>query len=265
MSRKRALPIQWQLRTHCFARRARDLGATLLEGVAARRILAQGERVMGVETTQGLFFSAPIVVLAANVWSVELAREISIELPITPTRHPMVALRRPDDFGGRMGMHVVCLDTVHNIYLRPDIGGVTLVGSAENVLKASDPDHYAQGLTENEIAYFRHMAGKSFPALARAVPRGGWAGIYDDTPDYHPILGRLAAYEGLYCAAGFSSHGFKLPPIIGHLHIMHSAFTSLFLGSEVAEDQDTDQPCYWKSLYPTSCHHVLTKGRCCHG
>jgi len=47
------------------------------------------------------------------------------------------------------------------------------------------------------------------------VPRGGWAGIYDDTPDYHPILDRLAPYEGLYCAVGFSGHGFKLSPLVG--------------------------------------------------
>ncbi|HZU01776.1 MAG TPA: FAD-dependent oxidoreductase, partial [Ktedonobacteraceae bacterium] len=33
--------------------------------------------------------------------------------------------------------------------------------------------------------------------------------------DYHPILGRLPMYQGLYCAAGFSGHGFKLGPIIG--------------------------------------------------
>jgi len=92
---------------------------------------------------------------------------------------------------------------------------VTLVGATEGVLVASDPDNYAQGLTEEEIAHFRGMAGESIPALVRAVPRGGWAGIYDDTPDYHPILDRLAAYEGLYCAVGFSGHGFKLSPIVG--------------------------------------------------
>ena len=62
---------------------------------------------------------------------------------------------------------------------------------------------------EEEIAHFHAMGGESMPALARAVPRSGWAGIYDDTPDYHPILDRLAACEGLYCAAGFSGHGFR--------------------------------------------------------
>jgi len=90
----------------------------------------------------------------------------------------MVALRRPNDLGGRQGLHAIGLDITSQIYLRPDLGGVTLVGSTEDVLAASDPDYYAQGLSEEEIAHFRHSASGSIPALARAVPRGGWAGIY---------------------------------------------------------------------------------------
>ena len=201
--------------THCFARRARDYGATIREGVTVTRILTQQSgRVVGVETSQGKLY-APIVVLAANVWSASLAQDIGINLPILPTRHPMVALRRPNDFGGRHGLHSVGLDLTRQIYLRPDLGGITLVGSTEDVHTASDPDNYAQGLSEEEIADFRTQARGSMPTLARAVPRGGWAGIYDDTPDYHPILDRLVAYEGLYCTVGFSGHGFKLSPIVG--------------------------------------------------
>lgn len=200
--------------THCFAQRARALGATIREGVTVTHILKQGGHVSGVRTVEG-DIRAPIVVLAANVWSGRLAQGADISLPVMPTRHPMLALRRPNDFGGRQGLHAVGLDIRHQIYLRPDLGGVTLIGSTDDVLTASDPDHYAQGLSEEEIAHFRIMAGKSIPALARAVPRGGWAGIYDDTPDYHPILDQLSACEGLYCAVGFSGHGFKLSPLVG--------------------------------------------------
>ena len=200
--------------THSFAKRARDFGATIREGVTVTRILTEGERVTGVHTSAG-DLQAPIVVLVANVWSVALVQSTGIALPVTATRHPMLALRRPDDFGGRMGLHAVGLDLTRDIYLRPDTGGMTLVGSAENVFTPSDPDNYAQGLSEQEIAHFRAKAGGSIPALARSVPRGGWAGIYDDTPDFHPILDRLPGYEGLYCAAGFSGHGFKLSPVVG--------------------------------------------------
>ena len=195
--------------TYCFAQRARDHGATIREGVTVTHILKQQDRVTGIRTVEG-DIQAPIVVLAANVWSRRLVQALGIALPLTPTRHPMLALRRPNDFGGRQGLHAVGLDLTRKIYLRPDTGGITLVGSTEDVLAASDPDHYAQGLSEEEIAHFRTMAAGSMPALARAVPRGGWAGIYDDTPDYHPILDRLTAYAGLYCAVGFSGHGFPV-------------------------------------------------------
>ena len=200
--------------TQCFARRARELGATVREGVAVTRIVTAGERVAGVETTEGVI-EAGTVIVAANVWSRALLEPLRIMLPLVATRHPMVALRRPSDARERLEMHAVCLDMLRTIYLRPDLGGITLVGSTENVFSASDPDHYAQGLSEEEIAFFRANAGICFPVLRRAVPRGGWAGIYDDTPDFHPILDHLPGYDGLYCAAGFSGHGFKLSPVVG--------------------------------------------------
>lgn len=195
--------------THCFAARARELGATLREGVEVTQILTDGARVVGVGTGEGVIETGAVIV-AANVWSAPLVEPLGITLPITATRHPMVALRRPDDFGGRQGMHAVCLDTTREIYLRPDIGGITLVGSTGNVFAPSDPDHYTQGLSEEEIASFRARSGACLPPLKRAVPRGGWAGIYDDVPDFHPILDRLPGYDGLYCAVGFSGHGFSL-------------------------------------------------------
>src|SRR5260370_29077562 len=91
---------------------------------------------------------------------------------------------------------------------------MALVGSTADALTASDPDHYAQGLSEEEIAHFRAMGARSLPPLARAVPRGSWAGIYDDSGDNHPILDRLVAYEGLYCIAASSGHGFTLSALI---------------------------------------------------
>ena len=112
--------------THCFANRARDYGATIHEGVSVTQILTESERIVGVRTNTG-DFQAPIVILAANVWSVALAQSIGISLPITATRHPMLALRRPNDFGGRSGLHAVGLDLTRDIYVRPDTGGMTLV------------------------------------------------------------------------------------------------------------------------------------------
>lgn len=200
--------------TFCFAQRARAFGAVIREGEPVVEILQQDGRVTGVRTEQEELH-APVVALAANVWSAALAEPLGIKLPVLPTRHPMLALRRPNDFGGRQGYHAVGLDLTRHIYLRPDIGGMTLIGSTEDVLTESEPDNYIQSLNDEEIAHLHRLGAGSIPALARAVPRGSWAGIYDDTPDYHPILDRLPACDGLYCAVGFSGHGFKLSPIIG--------------------------------------------------
>ncbi len=228
--------------TTSFAQRARDFGATIYEGIPAIRIITEGERVTGVETSQGIIYT-PTLVLAANAWSVALAGALGIRLPITPTRHPMLALRRPNNFGGRHGMHAVALDLTRDIYLRPDTGGVTLVGSSGNVFAPSDPDNYAQGLSEAEIAHFRARAGETIPALARAVPRGGWAGIYDDTPDFHPILDRLAPYDGLYCAAGFSGHGFPLLQLLSSFFIISGIVMSIVMRpASLAELTTTRMP-----------------------
>jgi glycine/D-amino acid oxidase-like deaminating enzyme len=44
----------------------------------------------------------------------------------------------------------------------------------------------------------------------------GYAGCFDVTPDWHPILDRVGP-EGYVVAAGFSGHGFKLSPAVGRM------------------------------------------------
>ena len=56
---------------------------------------------------------------------------------------------------------------------------------------------------------------RRIPAMADCYFRGGWSGLFTTTPDWHPILDRVPGIEGLYCAVGFSGHGFKLSPMIG--------------------------------------------------
>src|SRR5207253_1301207 len=46
-----------------------------------------------------------------------------------------------------------------------------------------------------------------------ATIEDAWAGLYDMTPDAHPILGEVA--DGIYAACGFSGHGFMQSPAVG--------------------------------------------------
>ena len=45
----------------------------------------------------------------------------------------------------------------------------------------------------------------------------GRVGLYDVTPDWHPLLGPVDGIEGLFLATGGSGHCFKLAPAIGEL------------------------------------------------
>jgi sarcosine oxidase subunit beta len=54
-----------------------------------------------------------------------------------------------------------------------------------------------------------------FPYMEHALSQGGWSGIYDVTPDWHPIIDEISSGSGFFVAAGFSGHGFKLGPAVG--------------------------------------------------
>jgi sarcosine oxidase subunit beta len=67
-------------------------------------------------------------------------------------------------------------------------------------------------------------AAARMPLLERAGIARRWAGLYEITPDHHPILGPVAELEGFYCNAGFSGHGF-----------MHSPAAGLLLAEEIVD------------------------------
>jgi sarcosine oxidase subunit beta len=59
-------------------------------------------------------------------------------------------------------------------------------------------------------------AARRLPLLEGAGRLSGWAGLYEVTPDAHPILGPTPV-EGFWLVAGFSGHGFMHGPISGKL------------------------------------------------
>jgi sarcosine oxidase, subunit beta len=201
--------------TAAYARAAERLGATVRLGTTARAIRADGGRVRGVETSAG-FLPAARVVVAANVWGPALLAPLGLDLPIAPSRHPITVLRQPPGFGPQ---HPVVIHLTEKLYLRPDGAGTTWVGSVDeaDATAIAPVEGYHEGVTQAEVEQFGRAAAALFPALGAAIRRGGWAGLYDVTPDWQPILGAAPGFEGLYLALGFSGHGFKLCPVFGDL------------------------------------------------
>ncbi len=201
--------------TAAFALAAAQRGATLHLGTTVLGIRIEGDRVVGVETSAGPL-DAERVIVAANVWGPALLTPLGVQVPIVPSRHPIVQLRQPAGFGAQ---HPVVLDLPQQVYLRPDGTSMTWIGSlAEADAQIAAPvEGYHEGVTQPEIESFSAAARHLLPPLDAAIHRGGWAGLYDVTPDWQPILGEAPGITGLYLALGFSGHGFKLSPIVGDL------------------------------------------------
>ena len=91
---------------------------------------------------------------------------------------------------------------------------MTLVGFGED---PAEVDSYNQGVDLDRAAEVMEGMVERIPALSDSYFRGGWSGLFTITPDWHPIMDRVPSIEGLYCAVGFSGHGFKLAPAIGQV------------------------------------------------
>ncbi|MBI4758448.1 MAG: FAD-binding oxidoreductase [Chloroflexi bacterium] len=67
-----------------------------------------------------------------------------------------------------------------------------------------------------ELVHFEAAMAR-MPLLAEVGIGSRWAGLYEVSPDAHPILGKVPEVEGFYCIAGFSGHGFMHGPVCGLL------------------------------------------------
>lgn len=63
------------------------------------------------------------------------------------------------------------------------------------------------------VADWRRRLANRYPVAAGARIVRAWAGLYDMTPDAHPIIGWVG--DGVYAACGFSGHGFMQSPAVG--------------------------------------------------
>ena len=195
--------------TTSYAARARDLGAEIMLRAPAQMIEVSGDRVRAVVTDQGRV-ETPIAVVAAGPWSkIELAK-VGVDVPLVPVRHQVALLTRPLD---RIPDHPIVGDIAQSLSFRPDGSSMTMLGVGED--EVADVDSYNQGVEMSGIADALGRMARRMPGMADSYVRGGWAGLFTTTPDWHPILDRVPGIEGLYCAVGFSGHGFKLSPMIG--------------------------------------------------
>ena len=197
-----------------FARAARERGARVLEDAEVLAVLTQGGHVTGVRTTKG-DIHAPRVVNAAGLWGARIGAMVGLEIPITVCRHKISIVSWPEP---ARRPHPMVYDFVTNIYTRPELGEHILVGGldVEESHDLADPDRYKESVSLDESTDALARVSHRFPVLEEGRIARGYAGCFDVTPDWHPILDRVGP-EGSYVAVGFSGHGFKLSPAVGNM------------------------------------------------
>ena len=201
--------------TNGYADAARRGGVRIEQGVEVVAVRRSGDHVIGVDTASGERIDAPVVVNAAGLWSGMIARMAGMELPIVVGRHPVFVVERDASFGRP---HLVYLDLAGGSYARPETGGLTLTGSLtdDEVQRPMEPDRLGADVGLDEAAEVLERTGRAIPRLADARYRRGWAGAFDITPDWMPILDK-SPLRGFWIAAGMSGHGFKLSPAVGEM------------------------------------------------
>jgi glycine/D-amino acid oxidase-like deaminating enzyme len=197
-----------------FARAARARGARVLEETEATGIVTAGDRITGVRTTRGVIETSRVV-NAAGLWGARVGAMVGVDIPISVCRHKISIVSWPE---AARRPHPMVYDFVTNIYTRPELGEHILVGGldADESHDLADPDRYKEGVSLDESTDALARVSHRFPVLADGRIARGYAGCFDVTPDWHPILDRVGP-EGSYLAVGFSGHGFKLSPAVGQM------------------------------------------------
>jgi glycine/D-amino acid oxidase-like deaminating enzyme len=195
-----------------FGQAARREGCRIRQSTPVARIEENGGRVTGVVLTNGDHVNADAVVVAAGPWSPALVAPLGIDLPIRTQREQVMIV----DPGQPLGAVPVLSDLVSLQYLRPERQELLLGNSDHQAPEWVDPDRYDNTLDDDYAVEAIEKFAHRFPGLADAALSSSYAGCYDVTPDYNPVIGP-APIEGLYLCAGFSGHGYKISPAVGDL------------------------------------------------
>jgi sarcosine oxidase subunit beta len=198
-----------------FARAARRRGVKIIEGVEVERLLLEGGRVTGVETSRGRF-SSSTVVSAQNIWAKDIERWTGIETPVSAERHSVLALAGPEPYAFSMPVYKD-LGSPGMLYCRSYGGTQMLVSEGGAGETLAGPDNEQGDIPMDYVLQVGGQVAERFPSFAAAGLASSWTGVYDVTPDWNPVLGRLPDVPGLVVAYGFSGHGFKLSPAVGRV------------------------------------------------
>jgi sarcosine oxidase subunit beta len=190
-----------------FARRARELGARIVEGIEVRGIELEHGRVTGVRTPRGQL-TAPLVINAAGPAAARVACLAGVAVPVRPRRRHIFFT---EPFPTIPGPVPLTTDRASGFYFRKELDQLLLSpGDVEDM-----GDDLSAPVDWARVAETVEKAVHRIPVIEKARIAGGWAGLRPLTPDDHAIIGWAPGVEGFFLAVGFGGHGFQHSPATG--------------------------------------------------
>lgn len=229
-------PLDAHMNTPLFVRAlaegARRHGSDVREGIAADEVVFDGDRAVGVRTSDGLV-EADVVVAAAGVWTRALLESVGIDLPTGAERLQVVATTpiaeriEPLVYGPLAAKQYELFRTLPSYadeyFVAPyEEAGVELLEllaqRADGSVLLGCPMDYPTTLelapTLEGLAVTARAVVDDFPGLRRANVDRVWAGLLPFTTDTLPIVDEVR--PGLYVAAGHV-YGNASGPMTGKL------------------------------------------------
>ena len=189
---------------------ATDHGAKLWKHAEVTAIRHDARGVWEIETTRGAVATRKVV-NAAGPWAAGVARMAGLHLPVEPLRRMLVPTEPFDQFPHTAPM---IIDMSNGFHFRPEALGFLLAWN--------DPEEtpgYKLDFEPSFIEKILTRAADRVPMFENLSvnPNKAWAGLYEMTPDHHPILGEAPGMPGLFLANGFSGHGVMHAPATGKI------------------------------------------------
>jgi len=189
---------------------AADHGATLWKNVEVTALNTDGGGIASIETTRGPVATRKVV-NCAGPWAAGVANLAGVDLPVVPLRRMLVPSEPFDEFPHTAPM---IIDMSNGFHFRPEGRGFLLAWNDPEETPGFKMDFDA-GFVEKILL----RAADRVPCFAALPvnPKRAWAGLYEMTPDHHPILGEVASVPGFFLANGFSGHGVMHAPATGKI------------------------------------------------
>ena len=193
-----------------YTLRAVDRGVRLLRNTEVTGILRDAQGIAGVRTAAGEIASR-VVVNAAGAWAAGIARMAGVDLPVEPLRRMLV----PTEPFSELSQHLpMVIDMSTGFHFRPEGLGILMAWN--------DPEETPGFKTNFDHAFVEKILTRAVdrvPCLENVEvnPKRAWAGLYEMTPDHHPVLGQAPDLPGFFLANGFSGHGVMHSPATGRI------------------------------------------------